>query len=143
MIVLWRQYDKWLAYMVVTSTSWQFTRKKETINRMYGCVCARVLKQSNNDVDNNYDAITAGFFFHLSAQADWNDLIYYMLFTTQFDYILLHTLLFLNSHFSTIKTVYPFGLSVWFDLPMNQCNAYICEKCLIGLSVRFECAFSL
>lgn len=30
---------------------------------MYGCVCARVLKQLNNDVDNNYDAITAGFFF--------------------------------------------------------------------------------
>lgn len=37
--------------------------KKETINRMYGCVCARVLKQLNHDVDNNYDAITAGFFF--------------------------------------------------------------------------------
>lgn len=60
------------------------------------------------------------------AQTDWNDLIYYMLFTTQFDYILLHTLLFLNSNFSTIKTVYPFDLSVWF-----------------GLYVRFECAFSL
>lgn len=69
------------------------------------------------------------------AQMDWNDLIYYMLYTTQFDYILLHTLLFLNSHFSTIKTVYPFGLSVTlraFDL-----------VCPFDLSVRFLCKWPL
>lgn len=102
--------------------------KKENINRMYGCVCARVLKQLNNDVDNNYDAFTAGFFSFvclMESKMDWNDFyalplnLYYTIYYMPYHSIRLHIITYrVISQFTFFD--HQNGLSVWFE----------CEFCL-------------